>query len=131
MKTLQKLPERARELATRVGDGLRDRVPDRAVRWVETGAALGALKTGTRVAARVARRNPLLLAAAVAGAGLLWYGARRRARNAATAGAQHTGEDAAREGASTHVEARRESSSAARARRARSGNGEASASAAN
>ena len=99
MNTLERLPERALELASRVGDGLRDAVPDRAVKWVETGAALGALKTGTRVATRVVRRNPVIAVAAVAGAGLLWYAARRRARR----------EDSeAIEGTSRRVEAKRE-----------------------
>jgi len=99
MNTLERLPERALELASRVGDGLRDAVPDRAVKWVETGAALGALKTGTRVATRVVRRNPVIAVAAVAGAGLLWYAARRRAKR----------EDSeAIEGTSRRVEAKRE-----------------------
>ena len=99
MNTLERLPERALELASRVGDGLRDAVPDRAVKWVETGAALGALRTGTRVATRAVRRNPVIAVAAVAGAGLLWYAARRRAKR----------EDSeAIEGTSRRIEAKRE-----------------------
>jgi hypothetical protein len=99
MNTLERLPGRALELASRVGDGLRDAVPDRAVKWVETGAALGALKTGTRVATRVVRRNPVIAVAAVAGAGLLWYAARRRAKRDGTE---------AGEGTSKRIEAKRE-----------------------
>lgn len=117
MNTFQKLPERAMELATRVGDGIKDRVPDRAVQWVETGAALGALKTGTRVATRVVRRNPVIFAAAAAGAGLLWYAARRRARQASL-GLESTSDNAPIEGRSTRVKAKRESSNA-RSRRQR------------
>ena len=113
MNTFERFPERAMELASRVGDGIRDAVPDRAVKWVETGAALGAMKTGTRVATKFARRNPTLLVAAAAGAGLLWYAARRRARKQdGTAG------DAV-EGSSRRIEARRETTSAARRRHAR------------
>ena len=112
MNTFERFPERAMELASRVGDGIRDAVPDRAVKWVETGAALGALRSGTRVAGKFARRNPTLLVAAAAGAGLLWYAARRRAR-------KHDGVgNAAIEGSSRRIEAKRETS-AARRRHAR------------
>lgn len=113
MNTFERFPERAMELASRVGDGIRDAVPDRAVRWVETGAALGALKSGSRVATKFARRNPTLLVAAAAGAGLLWYAARRRARKLGGASNE------AIEGSSRRVEARRETISAARRRHAR------------
>lgn len=80
MNQLTKLPERAMHLAGHVGSGLRDAVPAKAVQWVETGAALAALKTGGRVATRFVKRNPAVAAAAVAGAGLLWLAARRRAK---------------------------------------------------
>jgi len=112
MNTFERFPERAMELASRVGDGIRDAVPDRAVKWVETGAALGALKSGTRVAGKFARRNPTLLVAAAAGAGLLWYAARRRARKHDGAGNETI------EGSSRRIEAKRETS-AARRRHAR------------
>ncbi|MDB6162749.1 MAG: hypothetical protein JWL98_181 [Xanthomonadaceae bacterium] len=98
MNNLTRLPERAMELASQVGDGLRDRVPDRAIKWIETGAAIGALKTGTRIASRFVRRNPTVAVAAAAGAGLLWYAARRRAKQA---------ENDALEGTATRVEAKR------------------------
>lgn len=112
MNTLERLPERALELASRVGDGLRDAVPDRAVKWVETGAALGALRTGTRVATRAVRRNPVIAVAAVAGAGLLWYAARRRARR----------EDSETiEGSSRRVEAKRETRKRENGQRAQRG----------
>jgi hypothetical protein len=127
MNNFQKLPERAMELATRVGDGIKDRVPDRAIQWVETGAALGAVKTGTRVATRVVRRNPVIFAAAIAGAGLLWYAARQRARKAANLGLDSSSDNAPLEGRSTRVRARRESASAARNRSTRSDGDDASA----
>jgi hypothetical protein len=105
MNTFNRLPERAMDLATQVGEGIRDRVPDRALRWVETGAAIGALKTGSRVATRFARRNPTVLIAAAAGAGLLWYAAHRRAKQ---------GENAAIEGSAKRVEAKRSSGTTGR-----------------
>jgi hypothetical protein len=80
MNQLANLPERALHLAGQVGDGLRSAVPDKAVKWVETGAALAAMKTGGRVATRFVKRNPAVAVAAVAGAGLLWFAARRRAK---------------------------------------------------
>lgn len=108
MSKLNDLPGRALDLATQVGETIRDRVPDTAIKWVETGAALGALKTGTRVATRFVRRNPLIAAAAAAGAGLLWYAARRRAKQA---------QEGPIEGSATRIEARR-SEDAPRTRRA-------------
>lgn len=99
--TLSTLPERALQLATQVGAGIKDAVPDKAIKWVETGAALGALKTGGRVATKLVRRNPALAVAAAAGAGLLWYAARRRAKQAGQAG------NGAIEGKATRVEAKR------------------------
>ena len=92
------LPDRALELATQVGEGIKSRVPDRAMKWVETGAAIGAVKTGAKVATKFVRRNPAIAVAAVAGAGLLWYAARRRAKQA---------EDGAIEGQSRRVDAKR------------------------
>lgn len=82
MSKLNDLPGRALDIATQVGETVRDRIPDQAIKWVETGAALGAIKTGGKVATRFIRRNPLVAAAAAAGAGLLWYAARRRAKQA-------------------------------------------------
>jgi hypothetical protein len=82
MNQLGNLPERAMHLAGQVGGGLRSAVPDKAVQWIETGAALAALKTGGRVATRFVKRNPAIAVAAVAGAGLLWVAARRRAKRA-------------------------------------------------
>lgn len=100
MNELTTLPERAMRLAGQVGGGIRDAVPSKAVQWVETGAALAALKTGGRVATQVVKRNPAIAVAAVAGAGLLWLAARRRAKRQE--------EDTGSEGRKTRrVEARR------------------------
>jgi len=99
MNAFSTLPERAMRVAGQVGDGLRDRVPDGAMKWVETGAALAAAKTGGRVATAFVRRNPGIMIAAAAGAGLLWMAARKRRKR------MEAGE--AIEGQAKRVEARR------------------------
>jgi uncharacterized membrane protein len=105
MSRLTSLPERALELAGAVGDNLRQAMPSvgqHAGKWLETGAKLGALKGGARVAGGFVRRNPVLVAAAVAGAGLIWYAARRKARRANGAA-----EEESIEGSARRIEARR------------------------
>lgn len=106
MSRFDRLPDRAIELANNVGDRIRhampsgvggrireampshlgDRVrsalPSRAGGLLEAGVALGAMKTGGRVATAFVRRNPAIAVAAIAGAGLLWYAAHRRAQKA-------------------------------------------------
>jgi hypothetical protein len=82
MSKLDHAQDRAMELIGEIGDGLRKAVPGRAMQWVETGAALGAIRTGGRLAGKLVRRNPVLATAAVAGAGLLWLAARHRAKRA-------------------------------------------------
>lgn len=98
MNKLGNAQDRAMALIGELGDGLRKAVPGKAMQWVETGAALGALRTGGRVALKVARRNPVLAGAAIAGAGLLWYAARKRAKAA---------QQAPIEGSAKRVEARK------------------------
>lgn len=99
MSKLDLLPERALELATQAGGALRDFAP-RATDWLDTGAKLGALKGGARIGMKVLRRNPVVFAAAAAGAGLLWYAAKRRANRA------EKGKGQALEGSARRVEAR-------------------------
>ncbi|TKR30107.1 hypothetical protein FCE95_08150 [Luteimonas gilva] len=101
MSKLESLPGRALELAGSIGQGIRQAVPDSAIKWVETGAALTALRSGTKVATRLVKRNPAVAVAAVAAGGLLWYMARRRAK-------QRDGQGAI-EGTSKRVEAKRAS----------------------
>ena len=98
MNKLGNAQDRAMALIGELGDGLRKAVPGKAMQWVETGAALGALRTGGRVALKVARRNPVLAGAAIAGAGLRWDAARKRAKAA---------EQAPIEGSAKRVEARK------------------------
>ena len=74
MTKLTSLPERALDLASllgdnlrNVGDNLRHSVPSmtqHAGQWLDAGAKLGALKGGARVAGGFVRRNPVLIAAA-------------------------------------------------------------------
>ncbi|TWI13414.1 hypothetical protein [Aerolutibacter ruishenii] len=81
MNALHTLPDRALGLANAVGDGLKHALPA-ADKWLQTGAKLGALKGGARVATTMVRRHPFVAVATVAGVGLLWYAARRKAREA-------------------------------------------------
>ena len=105
MNKLDYAQDRAMELIGEIGRGIHKAVPGKALQWVETGAALGAIKTGTRVAGVLVRRNPVLAGAAIAGAGLLWYAARRQARKA---------QDGPIEGTATRVEARKPAAKRAR-----------------
>jgi len=116
MSKLDSLPGRALDLVTQVGEGIKNNVPDRAIKWIETGAALGALKTGTRVATKFVRRNPAVAVAAAAGAGLLWYMARRKAKQE---------ENGALEGKSTRIEAKRGTGARTRTARKRTSRGKA------
>ncbi len=102
MTRLDMFSDKAMELAGQVGDSLKHAVPAGAGKWLQTGAALGMVKTGSRVATKLARRNPAVAVAAAAGAGLLWYLARRQAKKAQNGGAI--------EGKSTRIEAKRGSS---------------------
>ena len=99
MSKLGNAQDRALELIGELGNGIRKAVPGSAMKWVETGAALGAVRTGTRIAGKFVRRNPVLAGAAIAGAGLLWFAARQRAKK------QAAGQPI--EGTATRVEAKR------------------------
>lgn len=111
MYRIDSLAEKAISLASQVGDGLKTAIPGSAGKWLQTGVALGAAKTGTRVATHLARRNPGMVAAAAAGAGLLWFLARRQ---------QKKSEREAIEGRATRVEAKRGTTTRKRAASKRS-----------
>ena len=72
--------ERALELAHTAGDGLKSAGGSlRNADWIKTGAALGAVKIGGKVATKFARRNPAVtIAAAAVGVGLLGYALYRK-----------------------------------------------------
>jgi uncharacterized membrane protein YebE (DUF533 family) len=74
--------ERVLELAGQAGDGLKHG-GNSAADWLKTGAAIGALKTGGKVATRVVRRNPgAAVALAAVGLGVLGYAAYRKRQQA-------------------------------------------------
>ena len=98
MSKLDNVQDRTLELIGEISQGIRKAVPGRAAKWVETGAALGVMRTGGRVATRLVRRNPVLAGAAIAGAGLLWLAARHRAKRA---------EQGPIDGTATRIEAKR------------------------
>lgn len=101
MNRIDSISERALELAHLVGGNVKQAIP-RAGQWLDAGVKLGAMKTGARVAGTFVRRHPALIAATVAGAGLLWYAAHRRAKRAE----QGNGREAI-EGSARRVEAKR------------------------
>lgn len=82
MTKMHSISDRALELAHSVSANLKEAMPG-AGSWIKTGAAIGAVRGGARVAGGIVRRHPVALIGAVAGAGLIWYLARKRAqRNA-------------------------------------------------
>ncbi|MGY0505680.1 hypothetical protein [Luteimonas sp. e5] len=98
----QKAGELAAGLGSRaahLGGDIKGKLPDAAMRWLETGAALAAVRTGGRTATRFVRRNPGVVVAAAAAGGLLWYATRRHAKKKA--------EEAAIEGTAKRIDARR------------------------
>jgi hypothetical protein len=107
MMKLHTLSGRALELAEQVGDNMKILVP-RAETLLATGARLGALKTGARVAGLFLRRHPAVTVATVAGAGLLWYAAKRRGRRAEQGNGTGNGERPVVEGRAKRVDARSE-----------------------
>jgi hypothetical protein len=100
MSKLDSLPDRALDLASQAGDTLRNMMPT-AGTWIGAGAKLGAVKAGARVGIAVVRRNPLIAVATIAGAGLLWYAAKRRAARA------ENGNGNTLEGSARRIEARK------------------------
>lgn len=64
--------------ASNLGQGFKGGLPEAAIKWMETGAALAAMRTGSKAATGFVRRHPALTVAAVAGAGLLLYAASKR-----------------------------------------------------
>ncbi len=91
MSKLTIITDRALELAGQAGTGLRHAgaslrgAGHGAEQWLKAGAALGAARTGAKVASTVVRRNPVAVAAAAAvvGAGVLAYVIYRKRRERA------------------------------------------------
>lgn len=98
MSIFNELTDRALDLASQAGTSLKHAAPN-AGKLLSTGAALGAAKTGGRVAVAFVRRNPVIGIATALGVGVLAYAAhRRRKREEANAPI---------EGKSKRIEARR------------------------
>ena len=57
IRSLEALPERTLHLVGQMGDGMKHMVAS-GDRWLETGAKLGVLKSGSSVALKFARRHP-------------------------------------------------------------------------
>jgi len=89
MSKFEALSDKALSLVGQAGDSLRHAIPDSAEKWLQTGVAIGAARTGTKLAGGFLRRNPAILAASVIGAGLVWVAARqykKRKQNGAVEG---------------------------------------------
>lgn len=85
MSRLTIITDRAMELASQAGSSLKSAVPS-ADKLLQTGAALGAVKTGGKLAVGFVRRNPVVSIAAALGVGVLAYAAyRKRKRDAVNA----------------------------------------------
>ncbi len=87
--------ERALELAHTAGDGLKSaggslrHFGPQASDWIKTGAAVGAVKTGSKVATKLVRRNPAVaITAAAVGVGLLGYALYRKQQKKKAANGQ-------------------------------------------
>lgn len=100
IRSLESLPERTLSLMGQVGDGMKHMVAS-GDRWLDTGAKIGALKSGSKLAMTFVRRHPAATVATVAGAGVLWYLARRRAKQ------MENGDGEAIEGSARRIEAKR------------------------
>ncbi len=98
MSRLTVITDRALELATQAGASLKQAVPS-ADKLLQTGAALGAVKTGGKVAVAFVRRNPVVAVAAALGVGVLAYAAHRKRKREE--------QNAPIEGKSKRVEAKR------------------------
>ncbi|WP_159744305.1 hypothetical protein [Luteimonas cellulosilyticus] len=98
MSKFEQLSDKAITLVGQAGDSLRHAIPDSAEKWLQTGIAIGAAKSGARVAGGFLRRNPAILAASLAGAGLVWLAARQYKKKK---------ENGTIEGSSRRIEAKR------------------------
>ena len=108
MSKLTTLTDRAMDLVSQAGTGLKQVRPG-ATKLLQTGAALGAVKTGGRVAAKFVRRNPVAVIAAALGVGVLAYAAHRKRKKDAL--------NAPIEGRSKRIEAKRVNNGTVKARK--------------
>ncbi len=102
------------DLVGQVGDNIRTALPDTAGKWLQTGAALGVAKTGTRAVGGFIRRNPAVAVATAVGAGVIWLAVRHHNKKKQRVAARE-----AIEGQSERVEARPEAPRRRRSARVR------------
>lgn len=76
MSKFEELSDKAMSLVGQAGDSLRHAIPATAENWLKTGVAVGAARTGTKLAGGFLRRNPAIVAASAIGVGLVWVAAR-------------------------------------------------------
>lgn len=105
MSKFTTITDKAMDLVSQVGSNMKDVVPS-ATKLMQTGVALGAAKTGGKVAIAFVRRNPVVAVAAALGMGVMAYAANRKRKQEAA------GKPI--EGRSKRVEARRVGSGAKR-----------------
>jgi hypothetical protein len=98
MSKLTTITDRAMDLVSQAGTSLKQVGPG-AAKLLQTGAAIGAVKTGGRIAVKFVRRNPVVAVAAALGVGVLAYAAHRKRKQEAL--------DAPIEGRSRRIEAKR------------------------
>ncbi len=98
MSKLTTITDRALDLVSQAGASLKQVGPG-ASKLLQTGAAMGAVKTGGRVAVKFVRRNPVVAVAAALGVGVLAYAAHRKRKQEAL--------NAPIEGRSKRIEAKR------------------------
>jgi hypothetical protein len=98
MSKLTTITDRAMDLVSQAGSSLKHVGPG-AAKLLQTGAAMGAVKTGGRVAVKFVRRNPVVAVAAALGVGVLAYAAHRKRKQEAL--------NAPIEGRSKRIEAKR------------------------
>lgn len=77
MSKLTTITDRALDLVSQAGTSLKQVGPG-ASKLLQTGAAMGVVKTGGRVAVKFVRRNPVVAVAAALGVGVLAYAAHRK-----------------------------------------------------
>ncbi len=77
MSKFEALSDKALSLVEQAGDSLRHAIPTTAEHWMKTGVAVGAARTGAKVAGGFLRRNPAIVAASAIGVGLVWVAARQ------------------------------------------------------
>lgn len=112
MGKLDSYSDKVMDLVGQVGDNLRTVLPDSAGKWLQTGAALGVAKTGTRAVGGLIRRNPAAAVAAAVGAGVVWYAVMRHRKKQLAQGQVIDGK-------AKRVDARRVSAPARRSTRTR------------